>query len=191
MRIAVVGAGISGLVASHLLSARHDVVLIEADSRLGGHAHTVDVSSSPRPFAVETGFVVFNRQTFPNFVRWLGRLGILTQPCPMSFSIRSDERDFEYGSASMNALFSQRRNLVSWRFHRMWIDILRFHREARELLGPGDDMPLGDYLRLRAYSDQFVSDYLLPLVGAVSSSNRESAVFKRFIKLNPWQLILV
>jgi predicted NAD/FAD-binding protein len=173
VRIAVVGSGISGLTCADRLSRRHDVVLFEADDRLGGHTHTVDVPSAGGIVPVDTGFIVFNARTYPNFLRWLGELGVSAQPSDMSFSVRSDRRDFEYGSTSMNALFSQRRHLVSPRFHRMWRDILRFYREARELLAPGIEVRLEDYLRDRGYSEVFVRDHLLPLVGAVWSSNRD------------------
>jgi predicted NAD/FAD-binding protein len=175
MRIAVVGSGISGLVAADLLSRRHDVVLFEADDRLGGHTATVEVQSDAGPLAIDTGFIVFNTATYPNFVRWLAPLGVGWQSSDMSFSVRSDARDFEYGSASLDALFAQRRHLLSPRFHRLWRDILRFYREARELLEEGEEIGIEAYVRARGYSDVFITDHLLPLVGAVWSSNREGA----------------
>jgi predicted NAD/FAD-binding protein len=175
VRIAVVGSGISGLVASDLLSRRHEVVLFEADARLGGHTHTVDVDLGARVTPVDTGFIVFNTHTYPNFVRWLDGLGVPSQPSDMSFSVRSERRNFEYGSSSLNALFAQRRHLVSPGFHRLWRDILRFYREGRELLAPGQEIRIDDYLRDRGYSDAFIGDHLLPLIGAVWSSNRAGA----------------
>ena len=175
MRIAVVGSGISGLVAADVLSRQHQVVVFEAESRLGGHTHTVDVIQDGQATPVDTGFIVFNTRTSPNFVRWLEGLGVASQRSDMSFSVRSDRRNFEYGSASLNALFSQRRRLLSPTFHRMWRDILRFYREGRELLAPGPEIRIDDYLRERRYSDVFVSDHLLPLIGAVWSSNRVAA----------------
>jgi predicted NAD/FAD-binding protein len=175
VRIAVVGSGVSGLVSADLLARRHDVVLFEADSRLGGHTHTVDVLEDGRFRPVDTGFIVFNTHTYPNFVKWLQSLGVSWQPSDMSFSVRSERRDFEYGSAGLNALFAQRRHLLSPRFHRMWRDILRFYRDARALLESGDEIRLDDYLRCHGYSEAFVADHLLPLVGAVWSSNREGA----------------
>lgn len=175
MRIAVVGAGVAGLVSAHTLARQHEVVLFEAESRLGGHTHTVDVPAPDGPVPVDTGFIVFNTRTYPNFLKWIGSLGVAYQPSDMSFSVRSDRRDFEYGSASLNALFAQRRHLFSPRFHRLWWDILRFYREARSLLEPGREIRLEDYLREHGYSDAFVQDHLLPLVGAVWSSNRDGA----------------
>jgi predicted NAD/FAD-binding protein len=175
VKIAVVGSGVSGLVAADLLSRRHEVVLFEAESRLGGHTHTVDVLEEGRFRPVDTGFIVFNTRTYPNFVKWLRSLDVAWQPSDMSFSVRSERRDFEYGSGGLNALFAQRRHLLSPRFHRMWRDILRFYREARELLDTGDEIRLDDYLRRHRYSEAFIADHLLPLVGAVWSSNREGA----------------
>jgi predicted NAD/FAD-binding protein len=175
MRIAVIGSGISGLVSASLLSPRHEVVVFEAEPRPGGHTHTVEVPDGDRLVPVDTGFIVFNTRTYPAFVKWLDRFRVRSQPTDMSFSVRSDRRNFEYGSASVNALFSQRRHLMSLRFHRMWRDILRFYREAKELLDEGSEIRLEDYLRAKGYSEAFVADHILPLVGAVWSSNRASA----------------
>jgi len=175
VRIAVVGSGISGLVAAHTLSARHDVVLFEADGRIGGHTHTVDVPDGAGTAAVDTGFIVFNERTYPNFTALLRQLGVPWQESDMSFSVRSERRDFEYGSPGLGALFAQRRNLVDPRFHRMVADILRFYREARELLEEGREEALHEWLARRGYSRAFVEDHLLPLVGAVWSSDRDGA----------------
>jgi predicted NAD/FAD-binding protein len=171
VKIAVVGSGISGLVAAHLLGRRHDVVILESDDRIGGHTHTVDVDEEGRPVPVDTGFIVFNERTYPSFVTLLGRLGVGWQESDMSFSVRSDRRDFEYGSPALGALFAQKRNLLDPRFHRMLRDIFRFYREARELLDEGSEVPLYDWLTARGYSAGFVDDHLLPLVGSVWSSS--------------------
>jgi predicted NAD/FAD-binding protein len=171
VRIAVVGSGVSGLVAAHLLSRRHDVVLFEADRRVGGHTHTFDVAEDGRQVPVDTGFIVFNERTYPNFVRLLHQLGVRWKESDMSFSVRSDRRDFEYGAPSLDAIFAQRRNLLDPRFHRMLLDVLRFYREAKGLLDEGSDVPLLAWLESRGYSRAFVEDHLLPLVGAVWSSS--------------------
>jgi predicted NAD/FAD-binding protein len=175
VRVAVVGSGVSGLVCAHLLSPRHDVVLLEADARIGGHVHTVDVEEPGGPVAVDTGFIVFNTRTYPSFVRLLERLGVASQESDMSFSVRSDRRDFEYGSKNLSDLYAQRRNLLSPRFHRMVLDVLRFYREARALVDSGPEVELLPWLRERGYSQAFVEDHLLPMVGAVWSSNRDAA----------------
>jgi len=172
MRIAVIGSGVSGLVCAHLLSPRHDVVLLEADDRVGGHVHTVDVPAPGGPVAVDTGFIVFNTRTYPSFMRLLRRLGVGWQESEMSFAVRSDRRDLEYGGQGLDTLYAQRSNLLSPRFHRMVLDLLRFHREARGLLDAGPEVALGTWLRERGYSRGFVEDHLLPMVGAVWSSSR-------------------
>jgi predicted NAD/FAD-binding protein len=172
VRIAVVGSGVSGLVCAHLLSPRHEVVLFEAEARLGGHVHTVDVAGPGGDTAVDTGFIVFNTRTYPNFVKLLARLGVASQESDMSFGVRSEKRDLEYACEDLGTLYAQRRNLLSPRFHRMVLDLLRFYREARELLEEGPEIGLLDWLRRRGYSRAFVEDHLLPMVGAVWSSSR-------------------
>jgi predicted NAD/FAD-binding protein len=175
VKIAVVGSGVSGLVCAHLLAPRHDVVLLEAADRVGGHVHTVDVDGPGGRTAVDTGFIVFNRKTYPSFVRLLERLGVASQESDMSFSVRSDRRDLEYAGAGLATLYAQRRNLLSPRFHRMVLDLLRFYREARALLAEGPEVELLGWLRERGYSEAFVEDHLLPMVGAVWSSSRDGA----------------
>lgn len=174
MKVAIVGSGVSGLVAAHLLSPRHDVVLFEADRRIGGHVHTVDVAGAGgTSTAVDTGFIVFNRRTYPSFVRLLERLGVAAQESDMSFGVRSEARDLEYAGSGLLGLYAQPANLVSPRFHRMVSDIFRFFREARELLEEGPEVELLPWLTARGYSRAFIEDHLLPMVGAVWSSNRQ------------------
>ncbi len=173
MKVAVVGSGISGLVSAHLLSRRNDVVLFEADARVGGHTHTVDVLEPGRTVPVDTGFIVFNERTYPNFLALLRQLGVSWKESDMSFSARSDRRDFEYGAPAPSALFAQRRNLLDPRFLRMLYDVPRFYREAKELLDEGSEVPLLEWLEARGYSRGFVEDHLLPLVGSVWSSSSQ------------------
>lgn len=173
MRIAVVGSGVSGLVCAHLLAPRHDVVLFEAERRTGGHVHTVDVDGPGGPRAVDTGFIVFNERTYPSFIRLLDRLGVPSRASDMSFGVRSERRDLEYACEDLSTLYAQRRNLLSLRFHRMVVDILQFYREARALAGEGPEVQLHAWLRQRGFSDAFVEDHLLPMVGAVWSSTRD------------------
>ncbi len=176
MKVAVIGSGVSGLVSAHLLSPRHDVVLFEADRRLGGHVHTVDApAEGGGAIPVDTGFIVFNDRTYPSFIRLLARLGVASQETDMSFSVRSDRRDFEYGGGSLSALLAQKRNLLSPRFLRMVLDVLRFYKEARTLIDEGPETGLLAWLEARGYSRAFAQDHLLPMVGAVWSSSREAA----------------
>ena len=173
MKIAIVGSGVSGLVAAHLLAPRHDVVLFEADARIGGHVQTVEVEGAAGRIAVDTGFIVFNRRTYPSFVRLLDRLGVAAQESEMSFGVRSEARNLEYSGSGLLGLYAQPANVLSPRFHRMVADIFRFFREARALLEEGPEVELLPWLTARGYSRAFVEDHLLPMVGAVWSSNRE------------------
>lgn len=176
MRIAVVGSGVSGLMAAHHLQREHDVVLFEADERLGGHAHTVSVEEDGRTIPVDTGFLVLNTRTYPNLIALLAELGVETASSDMSFSVRSERRDFEYNARDLGALYAQRRNLLDPRFHRMVLDILRFYREARSVYSLENDVPLGAWLESRHYSRAFVDDHLVPMIRAVWSTKRDIAL---------------
>jgi len=128
MRVAIVGAGVSGLVAAHLLHERHEITVFESAGRPGGHADTVRVDTADATHWVDTGFIVFNDRNYPRFERLLDRLGVAAQPASMSFGVSSEDGAFEYASTSPNGLFATRANLVSPRFHRMLRDIVRFQR---------------------------------------------------------------
>jgi predicted NAD/FAD-binding protein len=172
MRVAVVGSGIAGLLSAALLARAHEVVLFEADERLGGHTHTHRVERFGRVWEIDSGFIVFNERTYPNFIRLLALLGVASQPTTMSFSVRDERDGLEYNGTDLNRLFAQRRNLLRPSFHRMVRDILRFYREAPALLAGTDDGPrLGDWLVQRRYSRQFVEQHLIPLGAAVWSAD--------------------
>ena len=172
MRIAVVGSGIAGLVAAHLLSRRHEITLFEANDWVGGHTHTVDVEVAQQRYAIDTGFIVFNDWTYPNFIRLLDKLGVASQPTEMSFSVCDPASDLEYNGNNLNSLFAQRSNLLSPSFLRMLFDILRFNREAlTDLEKPeaNTQTTLGDYLRERRYSRCFIDHYIVPMGSAIWS----------------------
>jgi predicted NAD/FAD-binding protein len=170
MRIAIVGAGISGLVCAHLLHRDHELVVFEASDRAGGHANTVHVETDTGAYDLDTGFVVFNDRNYPEFERLLGELGVATQPSQMSFGV-SDGVDFEYNGASLNGLFATRGNMFAPSFHRMIADLIRFNRDAHRLLASGDDPPLGDWLSQRRYSRMFVERLIVPQASAVWSAD--------------------
>jgi predicted NAD/FAD-binding protein len=171
MRIAIVGAGVSGLVAAHLLHREHEVSIFEAADWIGGHTHTVRVDDADGAYDVDTGFIVMNDRNYPNFERLLGKLGVPTQPSNMSFSV-SDGGSFEYSSTSIGGLFANPRHLVSPSFLRMLADVRRFQREARELLtSEGDGPSLRDYLDERSYSREFVERLIVPQASAVWSAD--------------------
>jgi len=172
-RIAVVGSGISGLSAAWLLSRAHDVTLYERDDRLGGHANTVEVPGGDgRPVAVDTGFIVFNEATYPNFCALLEHLGVASHATEMSFAVSLDGGRLEYAGTSLGGLFAQRRNIVSPRFWSMLQDLLRFYRsatrDAAELRS--HSISLGDYLDAGRYGRAFRDDHLLPMAGAIWSA---------------------
>jgi predicted NAD/FAD-binding protein len=179
MRIAVVGAGIAGNGAAWLLSRQHEVVLFEREPRLGGHTHTHRVELRGREYAVDTGFIVYNPRNYPLFTRLLGELGVDSQETTMGFSVQDARTGLEYNATSLDALFCQRRNLLSPRFLRMAREILRFYRESPALLaGEGPGPTLGDYLREQRYSPLFVEAHLVPMACALWSS--PSAEIMRF-----------
>jgi uncharacterized protein len=171
MRVAVIGSGISGMVAAYHLSRKHDITLFESGADIGGHTHTVDVESRGRHLAVDTGFIVYNDWTYPNFIALLDELQVPWQPSDMSFSVRCEHSGLEYNGTSLNSLFAQRRNLARPSFLRMVADILRFNRRAPALLVPGSaDLSLAEYLRQEGYSRYFIDHYIIPMGAAIWSS---------------------
>ena len=191
MNIAIIGGGISGLTAAYYLAPHHRVTIYESESSVGGHTATVDVNLGGRDYAIDTGFIVFNDWTYPNFIELLGEIGVASQPTDMSFSVRSDDCGLEYGGSNLNTLFAQRRNLLRPSFHRMLYDILRFNREAVEDLDSGRLDPgttLGEYLRRNGYGEGFVYRYLVPMGCAIWSASTDSMLdfpllfFVRFFK---------
>jgi len=170
MKIAIIGTGIAGNVAAYRLAREHDVTVYEADNRIGGHTHTIDVVAEGRRLAVDTGFIVFNDATYPNFIALLNELGVEYQASDMSFSVSSRKNGLEYNGASLNALFAQRSNLLKPSFYRMLMDILRFNREAPALLeSPDGTATLGEYLDANGYSREFVDHYIIPMGAAIWS----------------------
>jgi predicted NAD/FAD-binding protein len=172
MKIAVIGTGIAGMVTAYLLAPDHDLVVFEANDYLGGHTHTIPVHLNGRAFPVDTGFIVFNQITYPNFVTLLRRLGVPWQPTNMSFSVHNAATGLEYGFKTVAGLFAQPQNLWHPAFWRLLWDIARFQRECREL--QKDDhylLGLGEYLTSKNYSPGFIQDFLLPLGSALWSAD--------------------
>ena len=173
-RIAVVGAGVSGLVAARELHlAGHDITVFEANDYLGGHANTVSVDTAAGPVDVDTGFIVLNDRNYPNFSRILAELNVPTQPSNMSFSVADGRGDFEWASRPFG-LFARPAHAVDIRFHRMLLDLLRFNRDARRLIGVNGRGPsLRQFLVERGYSDYFIERLIVPQVSAVWSADAE------------------
>jgi uncharacterized protein len=188
MRIAIVGTGIAGMTAAWHLHRNHDITVFEAADYIGGHTNTIDVVHGGVEYAIDTGFIVFNNRTYPEFVRLMNCLRVSSQPTEMSFSVRCEATGLEYNGTSLNKLFTQRRNLLRPSFHRMLLDILRFYREAPRLLAdetsPGPS--LGEYLETNRYSAEFIDLHIMPLGAAVWSTDPRAlfdfpaALFLRF-----------
>ncbi|NIO15491.1 MAG: NAD(P)-binding protein [Deltaproteobacteria bacterium] len=179
MRIAIIGSGISGMVAAYLLSRSHDTALYEEKARIGGHTNTVDVETATGSVPVDTGFIVFNEVTYPNFCEIIRRLGVFSQPTSMSFSMKCERTGLEYNPRSLNTFFGQRKNLFSPSFYRMISEIIGFRREFDRLCeGDDGDLELGQYLGERGYSRRFIDQFIIPLGSAIWSAEPEG--FKRF-----------
>jgi predicted NAD/FAD-binding protein len=182
MKIAIVGGGISGLVAGYRLHPHHDVSLFEAADYIGGHTNTVDVETPDGPLAVDTGFIVFNDRTYPNFIALLEELGVESQPSIMSFSVKCEATGLEYRGADFAGLFAQRRNLVNPKFYRLLWDIVRFNKLGNRLLEstePEDESETVDsFLSRNRFSKSFVNQYFLPMGAAIWSSSYK--LFRQF-----------
>ncbi len=173
-RIAIIGSGISGMAAGWYLSSQPEVTLFEADSRLGGHTATMDVAVNGTPYAIDTGFIVFNDWTYPHFQRLLATLGVPSQATEMSFSVHETDVDFEYNGHTLASLFAQRRNLLNPSFYRLLSDILRFNKQATADLESKRlpaDMTLGENLDQHGYGEAFQRRYLLPMGAAIWSAS--------------------
>jgi predicted NAD/FAD-binding protein len=174
LRVAVVGGGVAGITAAHVLQRRHEVTLFERNDYVGGHTHTVVVPDGPDAGTpVDTGFIVLNDRTYPTFRRLLADLGVGVRDAEMSFSLHDERRGFFYAGNDLNGLFAQRRNLLRPSFLRMLRDILRFSREGLQALESGSaaGRPLRDYLAQREYGQELVRDYLVPMSAAVWSTS--------------------
>ncbi|MFJ5238350.1 NAD(P)/FAD-dependent oxidoreductase [Pseudomonas neuropathica] len=172
MKIAIVGSGIAGLTCAYLLNRRHEVTVFEAGDWVGGHTHTVPVTVDGRQYAVDTGFIVFNDWTYPNFIRLLDQLGVAFKPTEMSFSVTDPDTGLEYNGNNLNSLFAQRSNLLSPGFWGMLRDILRFNKEAqRDLveLRIAADTTLDEYLKAGGYGERFILHYIVPMGSAIWS----------------------
>ncbi len=171
MKVAIVGAGVSGLTVAHLLHPRHEITVFEAGDYIGGHTNTVRVDLPDETLDVDTGFIVFNDRNYPNFERLLDRLGVASQPSTMSFSVSAESEDFEY-AGTPRGLLAQPSNLTRPAFVRMIGEYARFNRDARALLASGDDtQSLGDWLAERHYSSAFVHKLIVPQASAVWSAD--------------------
>lgn len=179
LRIAIVGTGISGLTAAHLLARDHDLSIFEAADYIGGHTNTIDVTASDGRHAVDTGFIVFNDWTYPNFIRLIDKLGVAWEFSDMSFGVECARTGVAYCSRSLGGLFAQRRNLARPAFLRVLWEIVRFGRQTRTLpLSLAPDLTLGEFLSRNGYSQAFIDQFIIPMGAAIwSSGTRRMAGF--------------
>jgi predicted NAD/FAD-binding protein len=171
VKIAIVGAGVSGLVAARLLQERHEITVFEAGAYAGGHTNTIRVDTAAQTHWVDTGFIVFNDRNYPSFTRLLGELGVDHQPSRMSFAVADEGGDFEYSSGSVGGLYAKTRHAISPTFQRMVVDYMRFNRKSRELLAGSGDPPLREWLDECGFSPAFVERLIVPQASAVWSAD--------------------
>ncbi len=174
MKIAIIGAGISGLSCAYALCKNHDVQVLESAPRIGGHTATVDVDYKGEHFAIDTGFIVFNDWTYPHFINLLNELGVESLASDMSFSVSDSSANIEYAGSNLNTLFAQRKNLINLKYWRMLRDIIRFNRQATrdaESNSLDEMISLGRYLTQNGYSDEFKNWYLIPMGSAIWSAS--------------------
>jgi predicted NAD/FAD-binding protein len=172
LKIAIVGTGMSGLSAAWLLSQRHDVTVYERADRIGGHSNTILASVGDRSIPVDTGFIVFNRRTYPNLTALFELLKVPTQVAEMSFGVSMDGGALEYSGSGISGVFGQPRNLMRPRFWSMLTDLVRFYRQAPldiDLID-NEQISLGDYLLKGQYGEAFCNDHLLPMASAIWSA---------------------
>jgi len=175
-KIAIIGSGISGLTCAYHLADKADITVFEASDYIGGHTHTVAVEKEGERSSIDTGFIVFNDRTYPEFMRLIKELGVSYQPTEMSFSARNDALNLEYNGNNLNTLFAQRTNLFRPLFLRLVLDILRFNKDVRKEKNRANDTTIGEYLENTKYSTVFKYNYLLPMVAAIWSMGPESCL---------------
>lgn len=174
-RIAIIGTGISGLTCAHLLHRNNDVTVYEANDYIGGHTATKNIEVDGQQFAIDTGFIVFNDWTYPNFIKLMDKLGVKSQPTEMSFSVKNLSENLEYNGNNLNSLFAQRRNIVRPKFIRLVRDILTFNKacKALDIANVEENQTLIGYIKQLGLSDVFVNNYILPMCAAIWSSSVE------------------
>lgn len=191
MKIAVIGAGISGLTAAYALNDHHEVHVFEKSGAIGGHTATKQVALDGQSYSIDTGFIVYNDWTYPTFIKLLEKLGVETQATTMGFSVSAYDKGYEYSGENIATLFAQPTNLFNLKHLRMIRDILRFNKESIRHIESGQldaAMTLGQYLKQNNYSQQFIHYYLVPMGCAIWSASTQSMLdfplffFVRFFK---------
>lgn len=172
--IAIIGSGISGLTSAYLLSQKHKVTVFEKNDYIGGHTATVDIDYHQTSYQLDTGFIVFNDKTYPNFLKLLAQIGVEKQPTEMSFSVQNCQTGLEYNGHNLDTLFAQRRNIFRPNFWRLITEIVRFNKVCKQAFADNDfseNLTLGDFLNQQGFSDFFAEHYILPMGAAIWSSS--------------------
>ena len=174
MRIAIIGSGISGLTAAYLLHKEHEIVVYEQNDYVGGHANTIDAKVKDTGYPVDTGFIVFNEKTYPNFVKLLRQLGVAWKDSRMSFSVHCERTGLEYSPSSLGSLFAQRRNILRPVFWRMIWDIFRFRSNCGSVLREPTDLTLAEFLERSNCGPYFRDYFIVPMGAAIWSADPRS-----------------
>jgi len=189
MKIAIIGSGISGLTAAYLLNKKHDVTVFEANDYVGGHTHTHEIDHNNKSWRVDSGFIVYNENTYPNFIKLLEQLKVEAQKTSMGFSVKAPSKNLEYSGGSLNTLFAQRLNLFKPSFLVMLKDILRFNRiAARSLDSVEETITMSKFLHAHNFSSHFIDNYIIPMGAAIWSTAAKkttempAAFYIRFFK---------
>lgn len=172
--IAIIGTGISGLTSAYLLSRKHNVTVFEKNDHIGGHTATKDITVDEKTYAIDTGFIVCNNKTYPNFLKLLKQLNVELQPTQMSFSVFNKQTNLEYNGHTLNTLFAQRRNIFSLKFWRLIKEITRFNKTCKKLYDQNvinKEESLDDFLKQHRFSDYFMQNYILPMGAAIWSTS--------------------
>ena len=171
MKIAIIGSGISGLTAAYLLHKEHDITVFEANDYIGGHAHNHEIELDKKMWLIDSGFIVYNENTYPNFIKLLQKLKVDTQKTSMGFSVKAPEKNLEYSGGSLNSLFAQRLNIFRPSFLLMLKDIIRFNRlSVAELKNLRESTTIHDFLITHKFSRSFIENYIIPMGAAIWST---------------------
>ena len=171
MKLAIIGSGISGLTAGHLLNRKHDISIFEANDYIGGHTHTHNLKVRNKDYLIDTGFIVYNERTYPSFINLLDKLGVERQLSTMGFSVKSTSEDYEYSGESINSLFAKRSNIFRLSFLKMLYEMYKFGKEADSSgLGLNASTTLGEYLKEKKYSKEFIHYFITPMGAAIWST---------------------
>ncbi|ENM5900855.1 NAD(P)/FAD-dependent oxidoreductase [Vibrio mimicus] len=173
MKIAIIGTGISGLTCGYYLHRYHDITLFEANDYIGGHTATVDVELDGKQYAIDTGFIVYNDRTYPNFIKMMDEIGVKGRPTEMSFSVRNEANGLEYNGHTLTTLFAQKRNWLNPKFYHFISEILRFNRLTKACVENelASEQTLGEFLSQHQFSEYFCENYILPMGAAIWSSS--------------------